>query len=44
MGPTKTDERRIVRLPRFLVELLAEHLAGRVCLGRSAPTIFGTRP
>jgi integrase len=28
-GPTKTDERRIVRLPRFLVELLAEHLAGR---------------
>jgi integrase len=28
-GPTKTDERRIVRLPRFLVELLAEHLAGQ---------------
>jgi integrase len=28
-GPTKTDERRLVRLPRFLVELLAEHLAGR---------------
>ena len=28
-GPTKTDERRIVRLPRFMVELLAEHLAGR---------------
>jgi integrase len=28
-GPTKTDERRIVRLPRFLVELLPEHLAGR---------------
>ena len=29
MGPTKTDERRIVQLPRFLVELLAEHLAGQ---------------
>jgi integrase len=28
-GPTKTDERRIVRLPRFLVELLGEHLAGQ---------------
>jgi integrase len=28
-GQTKTDERRIVRLPRFLVELLGEHLAGR---------------
>jgi hypothetical protein len=28
-GSTKTDERRAVRLPRFLVELLAEHLAGR---------------
>jgi integrase len=28
-GPTKTDERRTVRLPRFLAELLGEHLAGR---------------
>jgi integrase len=28
-GPTKTDERRPVRLPWFLVELLAEHLAIR---------------
>jgi integrase len=28
-GPTKTDERRVVRLPRFLVELLSEHLASR---------------
>jgi integrase len=28
-GPTKTNERRTVRLPRFLVELLAAHLAGR---------------
>jgi integrase len=28
-GPTKTDERRPVRLPRFLAELLGEHLAGR---------------
>jgi integrase len=28
-GPTKTDERRTVRLPRFLVELLAAHLAGQ---------------
>jgi integrase len=28
-GSTKTDERRTVRLPRFLVELLAEHLAIR---------------
>ena len=28
-GPTKTNERRIVRLPRFLVELLGEHLAGQ---------------
>jgi integrase len=28
-GPTKTDERRTVRPPRFLVELLAAHLAGR---------------
>jgi len=28
-GPTKTDERRAVRLPRFLAELLAEHLAGQ---------------
>jgi integrase len=29
-GPTKTDERRTVRLPRFLAEMLAEHLAGRL--------------
>jgi integrase len=28
-GLTKTDERRMVRLPRFLAELLAEHLAGQ---------------
>jgi integrase len=28
-GPTKTDERRTVRLPRFLAELLGEHLASR---------------
>jgi integrase len=28
-GPTKNDERRAVRLPGFLVELLAEHLAGQ---------------
>ena len=28
-GPTKTDEHRAVRLPRFLVELLGEHLASR---------------
>jgi integrase len=28
-GTTKTDERRTVRLPRFLAELLGEHLAGR---------------
>jgi integrase len=28
-GPTKTYERRTVRLPRFLAELLGEHLAGR---------------
>ena len=26
-GPTKTDERRTVRLPRFLCDLLAAHLA-----------------
>jgi integrase len=28
-GPTKTDERRTVRLPRLLCELLAAHLTGR---------------
>jgi integrase len=28
-GTTKTDERRTVRLPRFLAELLGEHLADR---------------
>lgn len=28
-GPTETDERRAVRLPQFLVELLGEHLASR---------------
>jgi integrase len=28
-GPTKTDERRTVPLPRFLAEQLGEHLVGR---------------
>jgi integrase len=28
-GPTKTDERRTVRLPRFLCDELAAHLTGR---------------
>jgi integrase len=28
-GPTKSNERRTVQLPRFLAELLGEHLAGR---------------
>jgi integrase len=28
-GPTKTNERRTVRLPRFLCDLLGEHLADR---------------
>jgi integrase len=28
-GPTKTNERRTVQLPRFLADLLGKHLAGR---------------
>ncbi len=35
VGPTKTDQQRIVPLPEFLCEVLAEHLAWRTAhLGR----------
>jgi integrase len=40
-GPTKTYERRVVRLPRFLCEELASHLADR---GRDLDALVFTTP
>jgi integrase len=43
-GTTKTDERRTVRLPRFLCELLAEHLLHRPGGWRGPDDLVFTAP